>query len=212
VSAPGARRPSAPRGSGWLVGIVAFVALAYILLNTLRSEGVGSAGPRVGSALPPFAAPLATSSLQGDVNVARRADQGSAGRRPACEVRGPDVVNSCQLAARGPVAVAFFFTRGASCLPALDALNRALRAHPRVQGVAVSVRVDRGEVRRLVRAHRWSFPVAYDHDGVLANVYGVAGCPHVTLAGADGRVRETLLGREATTQLDRALASLERGA
>jgi len=200
-----------PARYGWLVGVVALVALAYILLNTLRTEGVGSAGPRVGSELPPFAAPLATSSLEGDVNVARRAGQGAAGSRPACELRGPDIVSSCRLAERGPVAIAFFFTRGARCVDDLDRLERALRRHPDVQAAAVAIRVDRAEVRRLVRAHRWSFPVAWDHDGVLANVYGVAGCPHMTLAGRDGRVRQTLLGRQDDRALDRALAALERG-
>jgi hypothetical protein len=207
--APRARPAGRP---GWIVGVVAFAALAYILLNTLRTEGVGSTGPKVGEPLPPFAAPLATSRVVGDVNVARRAHQGAAGRRPACEVRGTGIVNSCDLVRRGPLAVTFFFTRGADCLRDLDALDRALRAHPRVHGVAVSVRVGRDEARRIVRAHRWSFPVAYDRDGILANLYGVAVCPQLTYALPGGAVQATSIGALDARALDARLSALERAA
>ena len=42
-------------------------------------SAAGRAGPAVGTTLPPFAAPLATSRLEGDVNVARHDGQGQAG-------------------------------------------------------------------------------------------------------------------------------------
>jgi peroxiredoxin len=210
VSAPtGSARPGARR-SGWIVGIIAVAALAYVLLNTLRTEGPGSRGPAPGSQLPPFAAPLATSALEGDVNVARRAGQGDAGDKPACAVRGSDVVNSCQLAERGPVVVAFLATRGARCVDELDVLERVHRGHPRVQVAAVAIRGDRDALRRLVRQRGWSFPVAYDHDGILANLYGVAVCPHLTFADRGGRVRGSLLGHQDAAALERRFAALER--
>jgi hypothetical protein len=197
---------------GGIVGVVAVVALAYILLNTLRADGPGSQGLAPGSRLPPFAAPLATSPLEGDVNVARRAGQGSAGRRAACAVRGPDIVNSCQLAARGPVVLAFVATRGARCTGELDTLDRVRRSHPDVQVVAIAIRGDRDALRRLIRERRWSFPVAYDRDGVLANLYGVAVCPHLTFALRGGRVQSSVLGEQDAAALERRFADLERAA
>jgi hypothetical protein len=192
--------------------VLAFAVLAYVLLNGLRTQGPGSRGPAPGSRLPPFAAPLATSDLDGHVNVARRAGQGSAGSRPACEVRGPDVVNSCELTERGPVVIAFLATRGARCVDELDVLQRLHRRHPRVQVVAVAIRGDRAALRRLVREHGWSFPVAYDRDGILANLYGVAVCPHLTFARRGGKVVGSVLGQEGPGALERRFAELQRGA
>lgn len=195
-----------------IAGVAALVALSYVLLNTLRSEGPGSAGLAPGTRLPPFAAPLATSRLVGDVNVARRAGQGSAGRRPACSVRGPDIVNSCELAERGPVVLAFIATRGTRCTGELDVLDRVRRRHPRVQVAAVAIRGDRDALARLVRSRRWGFPVAYDRDGVLANLYGVAVCPHLTFALPGGTVRDTVLGEQDARALERRFTDLERAA
>jgi hypothetical protein len=208
------RAENAPGGrarSGWVVGIVALVVLSYVLLNTLRTDGPGSQGLAPGSQLPPFAAPLATSALEGDVNVARRTGQGDAGHRPACTVRGPRVVNSCELAERGPVVLAFVATRGARCVDELDVLDRVRRRHPGVQVAGIAIRGDRGALRRLVRERGWSFPVAYDRDGVLANLYGVAVCPHLTFAQRGGKVRESVLGRQDAAALERRFADLERG-
>jgi AhpC/TSA family len=201
----------APR-YGWVALAAAAVALAYITLNTLRSDGNGSRGLRVGDRVPPFAAPLATGGVQGDVNVARRAGQGSAGDTPACRVRGPGILNSCQLAERGPFALAFVATRGAQCTRELDRLQRVGGRHPGVQLAAISIRGDRDELRGLVRRHGWRFPVAWDHDGVLANLFAVAVCPQVTYALPGGRVQSTSLGELRDVQLDRRLGALERAA
>ena len=165
------------RRYGWLVGIVALAAMAWILVNTLRTEGVSSSGVQPGAKLPPFAVPLALSDLEGDANVARRADSGPAGRRPACAVRGAQILNVCQLAERGPVVLAFLATRGGNCTAALDRLEQVRGEFPGVQVAAVSVRGDRSDLRRLIRDHGWGFPVGYDRDGAVANLYGVAVCP-----------------------------------
>jgi len=212
VSAPAPQPPAGISRYGWFVGVVAVLLLAYVSLNTLRSEGPGSEGLRVGARLPPFAAPLALGAVTGDVNVARRAGQGAAGKRPACEVRGPGILNVCALWVRGPVVLAFLATRGARCTRELDTLERARRAHPGVQFAAVSIRGERAELRALVRRHRWGFPVAHDRDGVLANLYGVAVCPHLTYALPGGRVSATSVGALGPAALERRLDELERGA
>jgi hypothetical protein len=192
-----------------MVGIVVVVALAYITLNTLRTNAVGSRGVPAGTRLPPFAVPLAISSLQGDANVATRPGDGSLGRRPACAVRGPDILNSCQLAERGPVVLAFLATRSKRCEDQIDVLDRLRPAYPRVRFAAVAVRGDRDALRRLVRTRGWRLPVGYDHDGAVANAYAVAICPAITFARRGGVVVSTALGVQDAAELERRIAAIE---
>jgi hypothetical protein len=205
---PVARRPR----YGWVVAVAVFALIVYVSLNTLRSDHVSSRGPKAGSRIPPFAAPLALGDVNGDVNVARKAGEGEAGDRPACSVRGPEILNSCQLAERGPFVLAFLATRAAKCTRQLDVLERARAAHPGVQVAAVAIRGDRGDLRVLVRRHGWRFPVAYDHDGILANLLGVAVCPLLTYALPGGVVRGSTVGEVGAADLDRRLTALERAA
>jgi hypothetical protein len=85
-----------------------------------------------------------------------------------------------------------------------------------VRFAAVAVRGDRGSVRRLVRRHDWGFPVAYDQDGAVANLYGVAVCPTVSFAYPGRAAMETSLGfldrRELSTRVSKLVAgSRQRG-
>jgi hypothetical protein len=198
------------RGYGWIVALAVLGLIVYVSLNTLRSDHVSSRGPKPDSRVPPFAAPLALGDVDGDVNVARKAGEGEAGDRPACSVRGPGILNSCQLAERGPFVLAFIATRGTKCTRQLDVLERARAAHPDVQIAAVAIRGDRGDLRALVRSHGWRFPVAYDHDGILANLLGVAVCPLIVYALPGGIVRESTVGEVDSRALDRRLDALER--
>jgi AhpC/TSA family len=213
VSAP--KPPRLPAGAsryGWFVALVGVLLVAYVSLNTLRSDGVGSQGLKIGTKVPPFAAPLAMGSIDGDVNVARKANQGSAGSRPACSVRGPQILNSCVLGERGPFVLAFLATRGTQCTRELDRLARVQSLHPGVQVAAVSIRGDRDDLRALVRRHHWRFPVAWDRDGILANLYGVAVCPLLTYALPGGVVQATSVGELGDRELDARFATLERAA
>jgi len=210
------RRPAQPPARltgasryGWFIGVLAVLVLGYITLNTLRTPGPGSQGLRPGSRMAPFAAPLVLSGLDGDANVATRVHSGRAGDIPACSVHRPDALNSCTLQARGPVVLGFFFTRGADCSASLDAMQRLSASNPGVQFAAVVVRGDRDEARKIVRRHGWRFPIAFDRDGQVANLYGVAGCPEVVLAYPGGVVRGTVVGRDrAEHRLDRHVAGL----
>jgi peroxiredoxin len=166
------------------VGIVAVAVLAYIAINSLRTSGPGSRGVPAGEELPAFAAPLALSDLEGDANVSDR----------ACDVRGPDVLNVCQLAARGPVVLAFFAEPSERCDDQIDLLDRTRRRFPGVQFAAIAIRGDRDDLRRAVREHGWRLPVAHDRDGAVTNLYGVAVCPATTFAARGGTVRSTAVG------------------
>jgi peroxiredoxin len=169
---------------GLLVGVLAVVAIAYISLNTLRTEGPGSRGVPAGEELPAFAAPLALSDLEGDANVSER----------ACDVRGTDVLNVCELAERGPVVLAFFAEPSDRCDDQIDLLDRVRERFPQVQFAAVAIRGDRDDLRRRVRERGWTLPVGHDRDGAVTNLYGVAVCPAMTFAARGGRVRGTAIG------------------
>jgi hypothetical protein len=212
VSAQGPRLPAAASRYGWFVAVVGLLLVAYVSLNTLRSDPVGSQGLRIGAKVPPFAAPLALGTIEGDVNVARKPNQGAAGARPACAVRGTQILNSCQLGERGPFVLAFLATRGTQCTRELDRLGRVQALHPRVQVAAVSIRGDRDDLRALVRRRHWRFPVAWDRDGILANLYGVAVCPQLTYALPGGVVQATSIGELGDRELDGRFARLERAA
>jgi hypothetical protein len=201
---------SGRRRYGWFAAAAALALIVYVSLNTLRSDHVSSRGPKPDSRVPPFAAPLALGDVSGDVNVARKAGEGEAGNRPACSVRGPGILNSCQLAERGPFVLAFLATRGTKCTRQLDVLERARAAHPDVQIAAVAIRGDRGDLRALVRSHGWRFPVAYDRDGILANLLGVAVCPLIVYALPGGIVRESTVGEIDGRALDQRLDALEQ--
>ena len=196
---------------GWLVGVVGVVVLAYITLNTLRTEGVGSRGLEVGTRLPPFAMPLAGSRSDADANIATRPDSGPEGARPACSVRGPEILNVCELAERGPVVLAFLVTRSGRCEEQVDVLDRIAPRHPRVRFAAVSVRGDHEQLRRTVRERGWRLPVGYDHDGAVANLYRVAVCPTLTFADRDGKVARTSLEFLDERALTTRVEALEQG-
>ena len=199
-----------PQGSryGWFVGVLALLILALITFNTIVTTPNGSSGVAPGRPLPPFAVPLAVGHVNGDANIATRPHEGPAGNRPACTVRGPGVLNVCQLYERGPVVLALFVAGGA-CPRVLDDLQRLMPAFPGVQFAAVAIRGDRGSLRTLVVSRGWTFPVGYDRDGALANLYKVSSCPQVTLAYPGGVVaRKALLTRPAPAVLRADIGAL----
>ena len=181
-----------------MIGVLALAAIAYIGINTLRTEGPGSRGPAAARELPPFAAPLALSDLEGDANVSGR----------ACSVRGPDVLNSCELVERGPVVLAFFAEPVERCDDEIDRVDRLRTRFPDVQFAAVAIRGSRDALRRLVRQRGWQLPVGHDRDGAVANLYGVAVCPTIALAARGGTVVQTLLGSQDDAQLSAAVDEL----
>ncbi len=224
--ARGAAPGNAPRGGpaagggllhggryGWLLGAVAVLAIGYVVANGARTEGPGARGLPAGAQLPPFAAPLAgvarcdSPDDPCDANVATRAGQGSAGSRPACEVRGPAILNLCELTERGPVVLAFLATRGGECADELDRLDRVAARHPGVQVAAVGIRGDLSQLTAIARGHGWHFAVGWDRDGILANLYGVAVCPHITYARWHGRAQSTSLGTIGERELERRIAA-----
>jgi hypothetical protein len=190
---------------GWIAVVAIVALLVLITLNTLKTEGQGGRGVPAGAVLPPFAAPLALSSLEGDASVALKAHDGE---RAACDVRGPDVLNSCELAERGPVVIAFLITPSERCRQQIDVLNRVRARFPAVGFGAVAIRGERSQLRDAARGRGWRLPVAWDRDGAVANAYAVSVCPTITLARRGGRVVETLVGVQDEAALARRVAAL----
>jgi hypothetical protein len=172
------------RRPGTIVGVLALAAIAYISLNSLRTEGPGSRGVPAGAELPAFAVPLALSDLEGDANISDR----------ACAVRGPRVLNVCELAERGPVVLTFFAEPSERCDDQVDVADRVRQRFPDVGFAAVAIRGDRDDLRRRVRERGWELPVGHDRDGAVANAYAVAVCPMVTFAAEGGEVVHTAFG------------------
>lgn len=205
------RRPLLPTSRyAWLVGIAAVIAAGFIVVGSTRPAGPGAGGLPAGARVPPFAVALATSDIvcdsdddPCDANIAGMRGQGEAGSRPACEVRGPTVLNLCELTERGPLVLGLMATRDADCVASFDALGALPRRHPGLQVAVVSIRGELDDLRDVVRARRWSFAVGWDRDGILASLYGVATCPYVVAARWRGRVQATLLRTASRAELER---------
>ena len=194
---PGAKRPEPARPSGrymWVVGAAAILALIVLGVQAIPNRGAALRGVPAGEGLPEFAAPSATGDTEGDANI-RQVQGGSEGEgaRPACEVRGPDIVNLCELRDR-PLVLSFIVTQGTNCEPQLDSFTALADELPEVNFAAVVSGLSRSDVEKLARERRWDFPVAVDRDGAVVNLYRVGVCPTTTFAYAGGKVRETKLG------------------
>jgi hypothetical protein len=200
--------PAAPPRYGRYVGLLALVIVALITVNTIVTKPNGDKGIEPGHPLPPFAVPLALGNVVGDADIASSADQGVAGRVPACQERGAQILNVCQLYERGPVVLALFVDSG-SCPAVVSDLQALVPSFPGVQFAAVAIKGERAALRRLVRTRGLSLPVGVDRDGALAGLYKVASCPQVTFAYPGGIVQSSaILSRPAPATLRARVSAL----
>ncbi len=183
-----ARNPRYGRYAG-LLGVVLFVA---ILVNSLFVHRTSLTGIAPGQRMAPFAVPLALGSLNGDADIATRADQGASGRVPACAERSAQILNVCQLYEQGPVVLALFVDAG-SCTAVLSEMQALVPEFPRVRFAAVAIRGERGQVSRLVRSRGLTLPVGLDSDGAVADLYKVFSCPQLDFAYRGGVVQSKAL-------------------
>jgi hypothetical protein len=200
-----------PARYGWLVGIVVAAVLVYIGLNTLRNAGSVSRGVDPGHRLPPFAMPLALSHLDADANVATRPGEGQQGRRAACSVRGPGILNVCQLYDGAPLVLAFVATRAGGCARELDRMERARTRFPAVRLAAVAARTDRSGLRKEIHRRHWRFPIGFDRDGAVFARYGIVDCPTLVFAYPGGIAMRTTVKALGDAQLTAAVRRLVAG-
>jgi hypothetical protein len=185
-------RPAAAPRYGRYVGLLALVVLVLITITTIVTKPNGAKGVEPGHTVPPFAVPLVQGSLVGDADIAVHADEGSRGKVPACQERGPQILNVCQLYERGPVVLALFLDSG-SCAAILSDMQTLAPAFPGVQFAAVALKGGREQLRRMVASRRLALPVGLDRDGSLLTLYRVATCPQVTFAYPGGVVQSPAL-------------------
>jgi hypothetical protein len=177
------------RRYGWMVGGIALVLVAGFVVYTLTNHHSGSGTPGVPASqqLRYFSAPLAASTLNGDANLS-----------PPCTLarHDPRALNVCLLAGRGPLVLGFFVTGSRACEGEVDTMQ-ALSSEPGTRGAqfaAVAVNAGHAAVAKVVRAHHWTIPVAYDADGGVGGLYGVTACPLLELSYRGGTVAQRLIG------------------
>jgi hypothetical protein len=194
-------RRQAPRPSSaysWVVGIAFLILIIVVGVNSLPNAGEGLKGPRPGVLLPAFAAPLATGTLDKDVNV--KANGKEPGHTLACNVHVGSALNGCELR-KHPSVIVFVGTRGANCLPGFDRIERVRKSFPNVSFAGILIKMDLGGAAKTVHKGHWGFPIAFDRDGQLTNVFGLGVCPATVFARKGGRVAVTRLGRLTDAQL-----------
>jgi hypothetical protein len=183
---------NSPRYGRYVV-LLALVILVLITINTIETKPNGARGIEPGHTIPPFAAPLALGTLNGDVNVARYADEGTAGRTPACAVHGPGVLNVCALYRGHPLVLALFVDAG-SCPRVLSEMQAIAISFPAVSFAAVAIKGERGPLLELIRKQGLTrVQVGFDSDGILAGLYKVASCPQVSFVLPGGVVQSPAL-------------------
>jgi thiol-disulfide isomerase/thioredoxin len=207
-----------------IVGMVFIAVIAVAGINTIstKDKGVLGASDEGDAPLEQFAVPNARTDTPGDANIAQ--DDCDAARipcpeesrrTPACRVEVPGAIRVCDLFDR-PLVLSFWFTRGGDCEDEEDVFERGYRRYrDRVNFLAVDVRDDDSEVRKLIAERHWTHPLGLDRDGALSNLYRVGGCPTFVYAYPGGIVQATSIGeldqREFFARLDRLLqASKQR--
>jgi hypothetical protein len=118
----------------------------------------------------------------------------------ACAVHVRSALNGCDLR-KHPSVIVFAGTRGANCLPGFDRIEGVRSAFPQVRFAGILIRMGRQQAAQTVRQGGWRFPVAYDRDGELTNIYGIGVCPATVFARRGGTVLATKLGELTKAQL-----------
>jgi thiol-disulfide isomerase/thioredoxin len=220
------RRP-APRPGARYVG---FVGLAFLVLiaiatyNTIRTASGGLLGVDAavrGRPLPEFAVPNIRGGPNADANIyqddcATSSNPCPADERrvPACRIPPHGAIRVCDLFDR-PLVISFWFSRGGNCEDQQDVVSRVSRRYRgRVNFLSIDIRDSRDSVRDLVRERGWRMPVGYDHDGAVAGLYRVGGCPTIVYAYPGGILQSASVGElvpsQLTAKVDALLAATRR--
>ncbi|MGH2869963.1 MAG: TlpA family protein disulfide reductase [Solirubrobacteraceae bacterium] len=171
----------------WMIGIFGLTIVIAVSIYQFARNGIATTGVPSGQRLHLFAAPRANTTLVGDANL-----------NPPCTLarHDPRALNLCLILHRRALVLAFFVIGSTDCENQVNALQQLSSRFPaaRVQFAAVAVNANQSDVAALIRSHHWTIPVAYDRDGSIGSLYGVAICPMVELARRGGIVSDRLIG------------------
>jgi peroxiredoxin len=190
-SAPAAASAPAPvidtRRYQRMIGLIGLALVAALSVYLFVNHGSSTTGVTAGHRLRWFAAPLATTDLQGAANL-----------HPPCTLshHDPRALNLCIDARRGPIVLSLFVLGGGPCQRQVDALQTLSHRFSSVQFEAVALNASHAATAKAVRANHWTIPVAYDEDGRVGEQYGVVACPMVELARRGGVVADRLIGNQ----------------
>lgn len=198
------------RPYGRYVGLLVVLIVVLASINAALMRSKGSAGIEPGHRLPPFAVPLAQGDVNGAADVATHANDGAAGKVPACKERGQGILNICELYEQGPVVLALFVDEG-SCPQILSDMQTLARSFPNVRFAGVAIKGARGELLQLMAEKGLSIPIGFDSEGTLAGLYKQVSCPQVSFAYPGGVVQsKALLERPALATLRARVSELLR--
>ncbi|HEY5343190.1 MAG TPA: hypothetical protein VIJ66_05970 [Solirubrobacteraceae bacterium] len=198
------------RPYGRYLGLLAVLIVVLVSINAALTKSNGSVGLEPGHRLPPFAVPLARGDVNGAADIATRANEGAAGKVPACAERGRGILNICELYEQGPVVLALFVDLG-SCPRILSDMQALAPSFPNVRFAGVEIKGGRGELLQLIGEKSLSIPIGFDSEGVLADVYKLVSCPQVSFAYPGGVVQSrALLERPALATLRARVSELVR--
>ena len=202
-----------------VVGLLFLVLVGVATLHTLNGGGGGlTLGLDQFPArwpLPAFAVPAAAGTLEGDANVAQDDCEAAAvpcprsdRREPACEITTSGAIRVCDLFDR-PLVISFWFTKGGDCADQQDVVDQVYRRYRgRVNFLSLDVRDGRETVQELIRQHGWEMPVGYDHDGAVASLYRVGGCPTLAYAYPGGTLESASSGELTVAKVESRVRQL----
>jgi hypothetical protein len=194
-----ARSSARPYSIG--IGILFLGFIVFAGINTVTNDSPGPVGLAEGKELPPFAAPSATGSLEGDSNV---------DKKKACSIQVRDAIRICDYFDHPLVLVAWFSKCGGHCVPVLDAVERIRGRFPNVGFVGLDIRNSLDEARKSVEEHGWGFPMAVDRDGAVGLLYSVGVGPTTFFAYPGGVLAGKALGELTEEELIDRVRRLER--
>ena len=187
------RSPGPPRPAGrytWVVGVAALFVVVVVAFNSLPNAGRGYRGPKEGERVPVFATPLVTGDVDGDTNIKQSpSDDATDNDTPACSVRGPEVLNLCELFDDKPL-VLVIAAASEECERELAAAAELSARMPEVQFAATITANSRAKGREIVDELGLPFPVGWDEPPpILFNLYRVAFCSTAFIERG-GKLRE----------------------
>jgi hypothetical protein len=203
--------PPRRRGSyTWVVGVAAVLAIIVAGVNALPNARRGDNGPPAGKPLPRFAAPDArAANVDFDANINQSPSDPAPGSTPACAVRVPGAVRSCDLTSK-PLVLTFIVPTTAC----EDFVDRVERLRPRFRRVNFLVVLSgkSDQARAVVRRRGWPDPVVLDRNGALLTRYRLGLCASVVFAYRGGIVRTTKTQAQEWTdaQLTAAVRATEK--
>jgi len=209
------RRPAAIYSI--LVGLVFIAVIIFAAVNLISSDEAGVLGANDEGDLPlaQFAVPDARQDVGGDANIAQDDCETphipcpeDDTRSPACEIDVAGAIKVCDLFDK-PLVLSFWFTKGGDCEAEQDVFETGYRRFgERVNFLAVDVRDEPDEVRRLISERHWTHPVGLDRDGALSNLYRIGGCPTFIYAYPGGILQNTSIGELSEAELAKRVNEL----